>query len=61
MEGATTRHAQIARDAGPRAILNALGRLADSYGSQLAATGQDLAIAEGQLRDHQARLGNLRP
>ena len=57
LEGATTRHAQIARDAGPRAVLNALDRLAGSYGSQLATTRQDLAIAEGQLRDHQARLG----
>ena len=30
LEGAATRHAQIARDAGPRAVLNALGRLADA-------------------------------
>jgi N12 class adenine-specific DNA methylase len=57
LEGAVTRYGQIARDAGPRAVLNALGRLADSYPNQLATTRQDLAIAEGQLRDHQARLG----
>ena len=42
---------------GPRAVLNALDRLADSYPGQRAATAQDLAIAQGQLRDHQARLG----
>jgi hypothetical protein len=57
LEGATTRHAMIARDAGPRAVLNALGRLADAYPAQIEKARQDLAIAEGQLRDHQARLG----
>jgi hypothetical protein len=57
LEGAVTRYGQIARDAGPRAVLNALGRLADTYPNQLATARQDLAIAEGQLRDHQARLG----
>ncbi len=61
LEGATTRHGQLARDAGPRAVLNALGRLAESYPSQLATTRQDLGIAEGQLRDHQARLGRPFP
>ena len=40
-----------------RTVLNALGRLADTYPSQIATARQDLAIAEGQLRDHQARLG----
>ncbi len=57
LEGATTRHAMIARDAGPRAVLNALGRLADGYEGQIAASRKELAIAEGQLRDYQARLG----
>jgi hypothetical protein len=57
LEGATTRHAMFARDAGPRAVLNAMGRLADTYESQIATARHDLAIAEGQLRDHQARLG----
>jgi N12 class adenine-specific DNA methylase len=57
LEGATTRHAMIARDAGPRAVLGALGRLADTYPNQIATARQDLQIAEGQLRDHQARLG----
>jgi hypothetical protein len=57
LEGATTRHAMIARDAGARAVLNALGRLAGGYDAQLAGTRKDLAIAEGQLRDYRARLG----
>jgi N12 class adenine-specific DNA methylase len=58
LEGATTRSTMLSRDAhGPRAVLNALGRLADTYPSQIATARRDLAIAEGQLRDHQARLG----
>ena len=57
LEGVTTRHAMIARDAGPRAVLNALGRLAESYPGQIATARQDLGIAEGQLRDYEARRG----
>ena len=54
----STRHGMLSRDHhGPRAVLNALDRLADSYAGQIDTTRQDLAIAEGQLRDHQARLG----
>ena len=36
---------------------NALDRLAGSYDGQAADRGQDLAIAQGQLRDYEARLG----
>jgi hypothetical protein len=58
LEGATTRHAMLSRDhRGPRAVLNALDRLAGSYGEQLATARRDLEIAEGQLRDYEARLG----
>ncbi|MHC5542238.1 hypothetical protein ACYOEI_28785, partial [Singulisphaera rosea] len=46
---------------GPRAVLNALARLADSYPDHCAATQQDLAIAEGQRRDYEARIGHLFP
>ena len=42
---------------GPRAVLNALERLAGGYGSECDRVRQDLAIAESQLRDYQARLG----
>ena len=49
---------RCSRDAhGPRAVLNALDRLAGSYDAQAATARNDLAIAEGQLRDYQARLG----
>lgn len=42
---------------GPRAILNAVERLATEFASECARVRQELAIAESQLRDYQARLG----
>ena len=58
LEGATTRQSTLSRDhQGPRAVLNALERLAGGYGSECDRVRQDLAIAESQLRDYQARLG----
>ena len=58
LEGAALRHGMLTRDhAGPRAILNALDRLCGSYEKQCDSTRQELAIAEGQQRDYQARLG----
>jgi hypothetical protein len=62
LEGATTRHDTLSRDHhGPRAVLNALDRLASAYGSEIASVRQELGIAEGQLRDYQARLGKPFP
>jgi hypothetical protein len=62
LEGAATRHAMLSRDhQGPRAVLNALDRLSGSYDGQCNATAADLAIAEGQHRDYQARLGRAFP
>jgi hypothetical protein len=46
---------------GPRAVLNALERLANAYGSDCDRVRQDLGIAESQLRDYQARLGKPFP
>jgi len=58
LEGAVTRHATLSRDShGPRAILNALDRLTGTYEGQLGTARQDLAIAQGQLRDYDSRLG----
>ena len=58
LEGAATRHLALSRDHhGPRAILNALDRLAGGYEAQLAEAREDLAIAESQLRDYQSRIG----
>ena len=58
LEGATTRQSSLSREhQGPRAVLNALERLATAYGSESVRVRQDLSIAESQLRDYQARLG----
>ncbi len=58
LKGEATRQALLLRDHhGPRAVLNALERLANGYGSECARIRQELAIAEGQLRDYEARLG----
>jgi len=58
LEGATTRQASLSREHhGPRAVLNALDRLAGSYGEQTDKARQDLALAQRQLRDYEARLG----
>jgi hypothetical protein len=62
LEGAITRQSGLSRDhQGPRAVLNALERLATGYGSEVVRVRQDLAIAESQLRDYQARLGKPFP
>ena len=58
IEGAVTRKDTLSREhQGPRAVFNALTRLAGGYGVESDRTRQDLGIAEGQLRDFQARLG----
>lgn len=41
----------------PRAVLNALERLAGGYSADCDRVRQDLTIAQSQLRDYQARLG----
>jgi hypothetical protein len=58
LQGAATRQSMLSREhQGARAVLNAVERLASAYGSDCDRIQQDLAIAEAQLRDHQARLG----
>jgi N12 class adenine-specific DNA methylase len=58
LEGAITRLSTLSRDhQGPRAVLNALERLATGYGPESVRVRQDLAIAESQLRDYRERLG----
>lgn len=62
LEGSITRQTGLSRDhQGPRAVLNALERIATGYGSECVRVRQDLAIAESQLRDYQARLGQAFP
>ncbi|MGH3428908.1 MAG: hypothetical protein ACRDQZ_15305, partial [Mycobacteriales bacterium] len=58
LEGTITRRSTLSREhQGPRAVLNALERLASAYGTECVRVQQDLAIAGAQLRDYQARLG----
>jgi N12 class adenine-specific DNA methylase len=58
LEGAITRQSVLSREhQGPRAVLNALERLAGGYQMECDRAQQDLAIAECQLRDYQERLG----
>jgi hypothetical protein len=58
LEGAMTRQSELSREhQGPRAVLNALERLAKAYGHECDRVGQELTIAQSQLRDYQARLG----
>ena len=52
------RSAPLARDVhGPRAILNAVERLIGSAEAERDKARRDLAIAQGQRRDYEARLG----
>jgi hypothetical protein len=58
LEGAATRQSMLSREhQGPRAVLNALDRLANAYGSECERLSQDILVAESQLHDYQARLG----
>ncbi|MBA4066545.1 MAG: helicase [Isosphaera sp.] len=61
LEGAVRRTASLRDHQGPRAVLNALERLAASYDDECGRVRQDLSIAESQLRDYQARLGRPFP
>ena len=58
LEGKATRTASLSREhQGPRAVLNAVERLASEYGAECDHMRRNIAIAEGQLRDNRARLG----
>jgi hypothetical protein len=52
-----TRLSSLSKDhQGPRAVLNALERIATGYAAETVRVRQDLSIAESQLRDSKARL-----
>jgi N12 class adenine-specific DNA methylase len=58
LEGALTRTDSLSGDnPGPRAVLNAIHRLTSTYAAQSKKVVDDLTLAETQLRDHKARLG----
>ena len=58
LEGRATRESMLSRDHhGPRAILNALERLANGYAFECDRVRRELGLAENQVRDYQARVG----
>ncbi|WP_238602692.1 hypothetical protein [Fimbriiglobus ruber] len=60
LEGRGYRTAQLSRESqGPRAVMNALNRIATTYDERIEATGKELAVVRGQLTDYEARLGRV--
>jgi hypothetical protein len=59
LDGRVTRRTELRDNAGGRALLNALDRLATGYGLERERCEQDKAVAEGQLADYQSRLGGV--
>jgi hypothetical protein len=58
LQGEAFRTDQLSRESqGPRAVMNALHRLRDSFDKQIESMSRDLALAESQLRDYHARIG----
>ncbi|AWM37000.1 hypothetical protein GobsT_51110 [Gemmata obscuriglobus] len=58
LEGQASRTGLLSSH-GPRAVLNALGRLADSYGELIDRAKQDRELAQRQLADYEARIGRV--
>jgi len=58
LEGATTRSTRLAKSStGPRAVMNALDRLADGYTEEIDKTERDVTLAREQLGDYRERIG----
>ncbi len=58
LEGKAYCREQLNRESqGPRAVINALTRLRDSYDAEIARTNKELTLARNQLSDYQQRHG----
>ncbi|WP_435019103.1 hypothetical protein TA3x_001101 [Tundrisphaera sp. TA3] len=58
LDGATRCRETLMRDnPGPRAVLNALARVADDYEDCCRRNRAEIALKEGQLHDYETRLG----
>ena len=57
LERAVTRQDSLGENQGPRAVLNAVERLARGYGMETERTRQDLEVARRQEQDYSARVG----
>ena len=62
LDGAVRCREQMIRDnPGPRAVLNALDRLADGYEGDIRHLKAEIAVKQGQLKDYETRLGKPFP
>jgi N12 class adenine-specific DNA methylase len=58
LDGAVRCRETLMRDnPGPRAVLNALERLADGYEADIRHLKAEIALKQGQFRDYESRLG----
>ena len=58
LAGESELRAQLSKEArGPRAVLNALGRIAASYDERILSNEKELELARNQLGDYQMRQG----
>ena len=58
LDGAVRCREQLLRDnPGPRAVLNALQRLADGYDYDCRSLRAEIGVKQGQLRDYESRVG----
>ena len=58
VEGVITRQDSLGESRGPRAVLNSVERMTRGYEIECRRTQEDLGIAQGQLRDYEAKLGS---
>ena len=61
LDGRVQRRSELRDQAGPRAVLNAVERLAGGYAAEWERAEQDLAVFRGQRTDFEARLGAVFP
>lgn len=62
LEGSIRRSTMMFREhLGPRAVLNGLKRLTDSYPEQIRAAERDLELAQQQLADYRAASAGILP
>lgn len=58
LEGSTTQQSPLASESrGPRAIMNAVERLAGGYGARVEKAAEELSLVTRQLRDYELRVG----
>jgi N12 class adenine-specific DNA methylase len=58
LEGQAVRSGML-NSLGPRAVMNGLGRVVDSYAEVIERTKQDRELAQRQLGDYEARIGRV--